>query len=138
VCICSTIGKHTLACSRHEMECFYCRIALIESASELVCCTVQRFHLSSEYHHPSVEHLATHQGISLGGKIVPLTPGVGNLRPAGQIRPGKRNHPARSPFTQCSNCMARLVVLYFMNLPSLQHLVLYTYEELLMRNRTVL
>jgi len=34
--------------------------------------------------------------------------------------------------------MARPVVLHFMNLRSLQILVLYTYEELLMRNRTVL
>jgi len=35
-----------------------------------------------------------------------------------------------------SNCMASLVVLYFMNLASLQLLVLNTYEELLKRNRT--
>jgi len=33
--------------------------------------------------------------------------------------------------------MARQVVLYFMNLPSLQLLVLHTYAELLMRNCTV-
>jgi len=38
---------------------------------------------------------------------------------------------ARSPFTNCSNCMARLVVLYVMNLPSLQHLISYC---ILMRN----
>jgi len=54
-----------------------------------------------------------------------------------QPRPAKQNHPALSPFTTCSNCMARLVVLYFMNLP-LQCLVLHAYEELLKRNRTVL
>jgi len=48
-------------------------------------------------------------------------PWVGNLRPA------KQNHPARSPYTNCSHCMARLVVLYFMSLRSLQILVLYTY-----------
>jgi len=34
--------------------------------------------------------------------------------------------------------MAHLVVLHFMNLPSMQLLVLHTYPELLMRNRTVL
>jgi len=34
--------------------------------------------------------------------------------------------------------MARLVVLYFLNLPSMQLLLLHTYEELLMRNCTVL
>jgi len=34
------------------------------------------------------------------------------------LLPAKQYHPARSPFTKCSNCMARLVV-YFMNLPSL-------------------
>jgi len=34
--------------------------------------------------------------------------------------------------------MARLLVLYFVNLPSLQLLVLHIYDELLMRNRTVL
>ena len=56
----------------------------------------------------------------------------------GNLRPAKQNHPARSPFANCSHCMARLVVLHFMSLRSLQILVLYTYEELLMRNRTVL
>jgi len=49
--------------------------------------------------------------------------GVGNLRPA------KHNYPPRSHFTNCSNDMARLVVLYFMSLPSLEHLVLHTYEK---------
>jgi len=53
-------------------------------------------------------------------------------------RAGKQNHAARSPFTNCSNCMARLVVLHFMNLSSSQLFVLHTYEELLMRNHTVL
>jgi len=47
--------------------------------------------------------------------------GVCNLRPA------KQNYPPRSPFANCSNYMTRLVVLYFMSLPSLQHLVLHTY-----------
>jgi len=56
--------------------------------------------------------------------------GVGNLRPASWIRPAKQNYPARTPFTNCSNYMASLVVLYFMSLPSLQHLVLHTYEKL--------
>jgi len=49
--------------------------------------------------------------------------GVGNLRPA------KHNYLPRSPFTNCSNYMARPVVLYFMSLPSLEHLVLHTYEK---------
>ena len=49
--------------------------------------------------------------------------GISNLRPA------KQNYLVRSPFTNCSNHMARIVVLYFMSLPSLQHLVLRTYEE---------
>jgi len=35
----STIGQHTLACSMHESVFFYCRRALIESASEFVCRT---------------------------------------------------------------------------------------------------
>ena len=48
--------------------------------------------------------------------------GLGNLLPANQ------NYPPR-PFTNCSNYMARLVVLYFMSLPSLQDLVLHTYEK---------
>ena len=43
VCICSTIGKHTLAYSSHEIVFFYCRRALSECASELVCCTVKNF-----------------------------------------------------------------------------------------------
>jgi len=56
----------------------------------------------------------------------------------GPIRLAKQNHPARCPFTNCSNCMVRLVVLYIMKLPSLQLLLLHTYEELRVRNRTVL
>ena len=64
--------------------------------------------------------------------------GVGNLRPTDRIRPAKQNNPARNPFTTCSNCMARLAVIYFRNLPSLRFLVLHAYEELLMRNGTVL
>ena len=43
----------------------------------------------------------------------------------------------RSLFTNCGNCMTCLVVLYFMYLPSLQFLVLHTYDELL-RNSTIL
>jgi len=34
--------------------------------------------------------------------------------------------------------MAYLMVLHFVNMPSLQLLVLHTYEELILRNRTVL
>jgi len=37
--------------------------------------------------------------------------------------------PARSPFANCSNFMARHVVLYFIKLPFSQHLVLHTYEK---------
>jgi len=58
--------------------------------------------------------------------------GIGNLRPA------KQNHPARCPLTHCSNCVARFAALYFMNSPSLQLLALNTYEELRIRNGTVL
>jgi len=47
----------------------------------------------------------------------------------GSLRPTKQNYPPRSPFTKCSNYMARLAVLYFMSLPSLQHLVLRTYDK---------
>jgi len=61
-----------------------------------------------------------------------LTPEVSNLQSA------KQNHPVSSPVTNCSNCMAPLVLLYLINLPSMQHLVLHTYEEQLMRKRTVL
>jgi len=39
-----------------------------------------------------------------------VTTGVGNLRPAGRIRPAV-------PLANCSNCMARLVAVYFMNRP---------------------
>jgi len=42
-----------------------------------------------------------------------------------------------SSFKICGNYMAHLVVLYFMNLPSLQFLVLHTCEELFNRNHTV-
>jgi len=59
----------------------------------------------------------------------PFKAGVGNLQPTGRIRPTKKNYPARTPFTNCSSYMARLVVLYFMSLPSLQRLVLHTYEK---------
>jgi len=37
------------------------------------------------------------------------------------------------PVPNRGNCMARLVVLYFMNLPSLQLLKLNTYEEVLIK-----
>jgi len=60
-----------------------------------------------------------------------FTTGVGNLWSAGWIGPTKHNPLAHSTFTNCSNCMAHLVVLYFMNLPSLQHLVLHTYINVL-------
>jgi len=52
--------------------------------------------------------------------------GVGNIGPAGRFRPAKQNHPAHSLFTKCSTCMVRLVVLCFINLPSLQlHVLQY-------------
>ena len=52
--------------------------------------------------------------------------GVGKIRPAGRFRPVKQNHLAHSPFTKCSTCMVRLVVLCFINLPSLQlHVLQY-------------
>ena len=46
MCICSTIGKHILAKNRHEIECFLLQLSSKQRASELVSCTVQRFHLS--------------------------------------------------------------------------------------------
>jgi len=39
------VSKHTSACNRHGIKCFYCE-SLSKRASELVCCTVKRFHLS--------------------------------------------------------------------------------------------
>jgi len=55
---------------------------------------------------------------------------------AGSGPPSKTIRPA-APFTNCSDCMSLLVVLYFMNLLSSQQLVLHSYEELLIRNRAV-
>ena len=51
--------------------------------------------------------------------------------------PSKTIRPAAT-LSNCSNCVASLVVLNFVNLPCLQLLVLDTYEELglLVRNRT--
>jgi len=59
--ICSTIGKHALACNRHEIECFYCRRTLIKSASVIVCCTEVISLVSEYHHHPSVMHLSAQQ-----------------------------------------------------------------------------
>jgi len=42
------------------------------------------------------------------------------------------------PFTDFRNCMARLVALHIMNLPSLQLLVMHASEKMFMINRTVL
>jgi len=70
-CICSTIGKHTLACNRHEIEWF-----LLQESTDQKCLWVCLLHsiaisLVSEYHHhPSMMHLSTHQDISFGQKIV--------------------------------------------------------------------
>jgi len=70
-CICSTIGKHTSACNRHEIECF-----LLQESTDQKCLWVCLLHsvvisLVSEYHHhSSMMHLSTHQDISLGLKIV--------------------------------------------------------------------
>ena len=70
-CICSIIGKHTLACNRHEIKCF-----LLQESTDQKCLWVCLLHiivisLVSEYHHqPSMMHLSTHQDISLGLKIV--------------------------------------------------------------------
>jgi len=54
---------------------------------------------------------------------------VGNLQPAGRILPAKQNHPARVPFANWRNCMVLIVVLYFMDLSSLQLFVVHTYEK---------
>jgi len=67
--ICSTIGKHTLACNRHEIKCF-----LLQESTDQKCPIVCLLHsivisLVSEYHHhPSMMHLSTHQDMSLGQK----------------------------------------------------------------------
>ena len=57
-------------------------------------------------------------------------PGVHNL--------AEQNQATRSPSTNGSNCMARLLVLYFMNLHSSQVLALHACERRLTRKRTVL
>ena len=67
-----------------------------------------------------------------------FTTGVANLRPSGRVGPAKESNPARSLFTNCRNTVAHLVVLNWMNLLSLQLLVLHTWYKLLMRNCTVL
>jgi len=59
------------------------------------------------------------------------TAGVGNLRPAGRIRPDKQIHLARSPFANCWNCMAHLVVLRFINLPFYKYMPLHSCDLLL-------
>jgi len=46
--------------------------------------------------------------------------------------------PLAAPLQIVLTVMAHLVAQYFVNLPFLQHLVLHTYEELLMRNCTML
>jgi len=66
-----------------------------------------------------------HQGSATYG------PRAGFRPPSKIIRPAALSE-------NCSNCMARLAALYFMNLPSLQLLALNTYKELLIRNRTML
>ena len=71
MCICSTVGKHTLACNRHEIKCF-----LLQESTDRMCfgaCLVYNILISfvSGYHnHPSVRHVSTYQGISHGHKIV--------------------------------------------------------------------
>jgi len=61
--------------------------------------------------------------------------GVGNLRPASGP-PSKVIWPS-APLPNCSNCMNCLVMLHFTILPSLQLIVLNTYKELLVSNRTI-
>ena len=58
-----------------------------------------------------------------------LNSGIGNLRPAGRIRPAKQNHPARSPFTNFINDVARLVYFILLICPSCNYQALYTYEK---------
>ena len=72
VCICSTIGKHILAQNRHEIKCF-----IVQENTDRMCleaCLLHNIVISlvskCHHHHPSMRHLATHQGISLGQKIV--------------------------------------------------------------------
>jgi len=63
--------------------------------------------------------------------------GVGNLRLAGRFRPTKQNHPARSPFTNCINVTAHLVVLREFTLLATS-CIAYLLRIILMKNRTVL
>jgi len=72
-CICSTAGKQAyigMACNRHEIECF-----LLQESSDQKCLWVCLLHsiiislVSEQHHHPSMMHLSTHQGVSLGQKI---------------------------------------------------------------------
>jgi len=67
-----------------------------------------------------------------------LDQGSATYGPRDRSGPSSKIITARRPFKNCSNCIAHLVVFHFMNLPSLQLLLLYIYEEILMRNRTVL
>jgi len=69
-CICSTIWRASVACNKHKIECFFCRRALIEYASEVVCCTVQWFYLFLNIIIILQWVISTHQGISLGQNIV--------------------------------------------------------------------
>jgi len=70
-CICSTIGKHTLACNRHEIKCF-----LLQESTDQKCLRVCLLHsivsslVSECHHHPSMMHLSTHQDISPSLKTV--------------------------------------------------------------------
>jgi len=66
--------------------------------------------------------------------------GVGNLRPAGRIRPAKQNHSDPSPSTNYSNCMVPLVVQgnILWICPPYNFLYCISKRNYIMRNRTVL
>ena len=64
--------------------------------------------------------------ISQTGPYSPAQESATNGPRAGSGPPSKIIRPA-APLTNCSNCMSRLLVLYIMNLPSLQLLVYVLY-----------
>ena len=59
------------ACNRHETECLFTAGEHWSKVPVSLCAAQYVISLVSEYHHhPSMQHLSTHQSISLGQKIV--------------------------------------------------------------------
>jgi len=70
-------------------------------------------------------------------EFLPSSAGVGNLRAGSGYRPTKQNHPARSPFTNCINVTAHLMVLCEFTLFATS-CIAYLLRIILMKTRTVL